>query len=78
MAIFNFTPVQRDHYRLGLPKAGVWAPVLNSDDPKYGGWGVEVSPVTAEQSPWGEYEFSGEFTLPPNSAVFFKRQTSHR
>ena len=78
VAIFNFTPVQRDHYRLGLPKAGVWAPVLNSDDPKYGGWGAEVLPVTAEQSPWGEYEFSGEFTLPPNSAVFFKRQASHR
>ena len=73
VAIFNFTPVQRDHYRLGLPKAGVWAPVLNSDDPKYGGWGVPVGPVKAEKSPWGECPFSAEFTLPPNSAMFFKR-----
>ena len=76
IGIFNFTPVQRDHYRIGLPKDGVYEPVLNSDAAEYGGWDVPLTPTTAEPSPWGEYQFSGEFTLPPNSAVFYKRRAA--
>ena len=78
VGIFNFTPVQREHYRLGLPKAGIWEPVLNSDDAKYGGWGVPIGPVKAEKSPWGDCQFSAEFLLPPNSAIFFKHTVPHK
>ena len=74
VGVFNFTPMQREHYRLGLPQDGVWEPVLNSDAAEFGGWGTPVPPVTAEASPWGECGYSGEFILPPNSAVFYQRK----
>ncbi len=36
----NFTPVVRTDYRLGVPVAGDWVEVLNSDETRYGGSGV--------------------------------------
>ena len=38
IGICNFCPVKREHYRNGLPKAGSYELVLNSDEKKYGGW----------------------------------------
>jgi len=78
IGICNFCPVKREHYRIGLPKAGAYELVLNSDDKKYGGWGTELPEVVAEESPWGEYQFSGEFTLPPLSVLFYKPKTKKR
>ena len=37
--ISNFTPVPRHGYRIGLPAAGVWREIFNSDAPAYGGSG---------------------------------------
>jgi 1,4-alpha-glucan branching enzyme len=39
-AIVNFTPVPRHGYRVGLPTAGAWREVLNSDAASYGGSNV--------------------------------------
>ena len=36
----NFTPIPRPSYRIGVPRAGFWAEVLNSDAADYGGSGV--------------------------------------
>ncbi|MFW6200544.1 MAG: 1,4-alpha-glucan branching protein GlgB, partial [Gemmatimonadota bacterium] len=50
-AVFNFTPVPRDNYRIGVPRGGVWREILNSDSESYGGSGkgnlgrVEAAPV---------------------------------
>ena len=73
----NFCPVHREHYCLGLPKAGWYVPVLNSDDPKYGGRGETLRPVRAIRKPWGKFQFSGEFDLPAMSAVFYKIQRTN-
>ncbi len=35
--IGNYTPVLRDHYRIGLPYAGYWQEILNTDATGYGG-----------------------------------------
>ena len=77
MGICNFCPVKREHYRLGLPKAGAWEPVLNSDEKKYGGWGTELPPVVAEKSPWGDLPYSAEFTLPPLSVLFYRKKKNN-
>jgi 1,4-alpha-glucan branching enzyme len=37
VALFNFTPVPRDGYRVGVPAAGSYAELLNSDAEAYGG-----------------------------------------
>ena len=36
----NFTPVPREHYRIGVPFGGRWIERLNSDAPQYGGSGI--------------------------------------
>lgn len=74
IAIFNFCPVLREDYRLGLPSRGVYVPLLNSDDTAFGGSGVSVGLVCAEPVPFRDYAFSGRFRLPPLSALYFRRQ----
>ena len=37
VAVANFTPVPREGYRLGLPRAGRWREILNTDAAAYGG-----------------------------------------
>jgi 1,4-alpha-glucan branching enzyme len=40
LVIGNFTPVERDGYRVGVPQAGHWAEVFNTNAEVYGGNGV--------------------------------------
>ncbi len=69
----NFTPVPRANYVIGVPRAGRWTELLNSDASRYGGagWGnfgtVEAAPFPAHGRP-----YSVTVTLPPLSAVFFR------
>jgi 1,4-alpha-glucan branching enzyme len=69
----NFTPVLRRNYRLGVPAAGYWREILNSDAPLYGGsgqgnmGGVVAAPVACH----GHFQ-SINVTLPPLGVVVFK------
>jgi 1,4-alpha-glucan branching enzyme len=73
LAAFNFTPIPREDWRLGVPAAGRWAERLNSDAAIYGGaglgnlGGVETEPVAAHG-----HAQSIRVTLPPLAAVFFE------
>jgi 1,4-alpha-glucan branching enzyme len=73
VVVCNFTPVPRLNYRVGVPAAGFWREILNSDAPIYGGsgmgnfGGVETSPI-----PWDEHSHSVMLQLPPLAAVFLK------
>jgi 1,4-alpha-glucan branching enzyme len=67
----NFSPVPRPDYRLGLPAAGRWQELLNTDSELYGGSGVgNLGGVVAEAKPWHEQPFSAEVTLPPLGVVW--------
>ena len=69
----NFSPVPRPQRRIGLPEAGTWDLVLNSDDPRFGGSGHEApTTVEAEEREWNGQPFSAEITLPPLGAVWFE------
>jgi 1,4-alpha-glucan branching enzyme len=73
LVILNLTPVPRGPYRLGLPVAGKWAEVLNSDADIYGGGNLgNLGGVTADETPSHGQAFSAEFTLPPLSVIAFK------
>jgi 1,4-alpha-glucan branching enzyme len=69
----NFTPVPRHNYRVGVPEAGFWEEVLNSDAALYGGsgqgnlGGIETVPIPYH----GRYH-SLNLTLPPLGVVFLK------
>src|SRR5262245_20762312 len=71
LAVFNFTPVPRESYRLGVPCGGRWTEALNGDAPVYGGsgWG-NLGGVEAAAEPWHGRPFSLSLTLPPLAAVF--------
>ena len=38
--VFNWTPVVRDGYRVGVPEGGAWRVVLNTDEQRWGGSGA--------------------------------------
>jgi len=70
-SVFNWTPVVRDHYRLGVPLAGEWRVRLNTDDRGYGGSGAGTSgAVTSDPIPAHGFIQSIAVTLPPLGALW--------
>jgi 1,4-alpha-glucan branching enzyme len=73
--VSNFTPVPRPGYRIGLPHAGVWREVLNTDATQYGGSGMgNRSEVHAEPVPAHGLPASAEIVAPPLATVYFEWQ----
>jgi len=66
LVVCNFTPMPRDNYIVGAPRAGRWRERLNSDAKEYGGSGIgnfgsiETSPLPAH----GQFH-SLSLRLPP-------------
>jgi 1,4-alpha-glucan branching enzyme len=73
VAILNATPVPRSGYRIGVPEAGAYREVFNSDADRYGGSNmgnmgeVRAAPVRHMGRP-----YSVELTLPPLAAIYLK------
>ena len=71
--ILNLTPVPRENYRIGLPKAGTLKEVFNSDDQKYFGTSnYKNTKLTSEEKEWNNREHSVELNLPPLGMLAFK------
>jgi 1,4-alpha-glucan branching enzyme len=69
----NLTPVER-RIRLGLPSAGHWAEVLNTDAALYGGGNRgNLGGVHTDTKPANGQNQSAEIVLPPLSTVFFRQ-----
>ena len=63
---FNFTPVPRENYRIGVPKPGFYREALNSDAGIYGGSNVgNQGGVEAEAVAWMNRPYSIPIALPP-------------
>ncbi len=72
LAVANFTPVVRQNYRIGVPFAGHWRELLNTDGKEYGGSGVgNLGGAWAEPTPWQNRPWSINVTLPPLGMIFF-------
>ena len=74
LVVHNFTPVLRSDYRVGVPEAGGWQVLLNSDDHAFAGSGVgsrgEIS--TEEQDSHGQ-PCSLRLDLPPLGTLILGR-----
>ncbi|GAA2062201.1 1,4-alpha-glucan branching protein GlgB [Leifsonia soli] len=71
--LFNFSGAPHDGYRIGLPFAGEWEELLNTDAEAYGGSGVgNLGSVTAVDEPWMGRRASAVLTLPPLGALWLK------
>ncbi|UCD06543.1 MAG: 1,4-alpha-glucan branching protein GlgB [candidate division WOR-3 bacterium] len=74
IVVANFTPVSRHEYRLGVPEAGFWRELLNSDAMEYGGsGGGNLGGVDAQVESCHGRRYSMVVTLPPLSVLLFKR-----
>ncbi|MBX3081171.1 MAG: 1,4-alpha-glucan branching protein GlgB [Anaerolineae bacterium] len=73
VAVLNFTPVVRYNHRIGVPQAGRYIELLNSDSAYYGGsnvgngGGLGSEPVTSHG-----FEHSLTLTLPPLGIILLK------
>ncbi|MGN6743710.1 MAG: 1,4-alpha-glucan branching protein GlgB [Amnibacterium sp.] len=77
-ALFNFSGRPVGDYRIGLPFAGTWEELLNSDAGEFGGSGVgNYGSVVAENEPSHGHPASVVLTLPPLGALYLrpKRRT---
>lgn len=71
--VFNFTPVPRYNYRIGVPRWGFYRETLNSDSERY--WGGNLGNfggVHADSVWWHGRPYSMSLTLPPLSGLVFK------
>ena len=69
----NFTPVPRYRYRIGVPAAGVYREIFNSDSAIFGGSNVgNGGAATAEPVPSHGRPASLSIVLPPLGVVVFK------
>jgi 1,4-alpha-glucan branching enzyme len=67
---FNFTPVPRENYRIGVPRAGFYREAINSDAELYGGSNVgNRGGVQSEPVSWMGRPNSIPMALPPLAGV---------
>jgi 1,4-alpha-glucan branching enzyme len=72
VAVTNFTPVPREGYRIGVPRAGTYVEALNTDAEHYGGSGVTNERRVAEPIGAHGKPYSFAFRLPPLATVIFR------
>jgi 1,4-alpha-glucan branching enzyme len=73
VVVFNFTPVPRSGYRIGVPEHCFYREMLNSDSRLYGGSDMGNSGgLHSDEIPWHGRPCSILVTLPPLSMVVFK------
>jgi len=66
VCVANFSAMPHMDYQLGLPLAGTWREVLNTDSSLYGGSGVgNMGVVHAIPKPWHGRPASASIVLPP-------------
>ncbi|HKJ88010.1 MAG TPA: 1,4-alpha-glucan branching enzyme, partial [Gammaproteobacteria bacterium] len=70
---FNFTPVPREAFRLGVPRGGHYRELISSDSAFYGGSDMgNGGGVTAVEEPWMGRPHSVSLTLPPLGGVLLR------
>jgi len=73
--VFNFTPVPRIGYRIGVPYQGFYRELMNSDAAYYGGSNMGLGGgVTADPRPWHNQPCSVSLVLPPLGLIVLKPQ----
>lgn len=77
ISIFNFTPVPREGYRIGVPENADYHIILNSDSEYYSGSNFnQQGKLHAEETPWSDRPFSITVNLPPLAGLVIKKATA--
>ena len=70
LVVANFTPAVRSGYRIGVPDAGPWIPLLESDDRDFGGSGVTNGTAETVEDPRHGFEWSIGVSIGPLAVSF--------
>ncbi len=72
MFIINMTPMKWENYKVGVPKKKKYKLLLNSDDVRFGGQGMEVpAEINSVKENCDYRDYSLTLDLPPYSALIF-------
>jgi 1,4-alpha-glucan branching enzyme len=72
LVVANMTPVPRDNYRLGVPRAGLWVETLNTNAKRYGGDGAgHAESLQTIPTKWDGRPHALDLNLPGMSTIFF-------
>jgi 1,4-alpha-glucan branching enzyme len=75
VVLCNFTPQYYEGFRVGIPSAGIYQEVFNSDLVEYGGSGKRnEGDLVSEEQAWQGQEFSLTIKVPPLAYVIFKKK----
>jgi 1,4-alpha-glucan branching enzyme len=73
VCLVNFAGIPHENYRIGLPRAGAWREVINTDADVYGGSGVgNLGIVRAQDVPYQGLPASAILRLPPLGALWLR------
>ena len=71
--VCNLTPVARHGYRIGLPHAGIWREILNTDAVVYGGSsGGNLGQIRAVSEASHGFNAMAEIMIPALASVYFE------
>ncbi len=73
MIVLNLTPQVLD-YTIGVNSGTSWEVILNSDDKKYGGSGVDAYIFKENHEPWMNRNQSISINLPPLAGIVLKQK----
>lgn len=75
VVICNFTPHYYEDYRIGVPCAGVYREILNSDNPEFGGSGkLNPGELQTEEMTMHGQPYSLVIQMPPLACVYLKKE----
>lgn len=75
LCVCNFTPVKRERYILGVPTAGEYYEILNTDTDSFGGSTEEgTKTYVAQRKQADGRKYAIELELPPLTAVYIRKK----
>ncbi|MFT6267802.1 MAG: 1,4-alpha-glucan branching enzyme [Alphaproteobacteria bacterium] len=76
IVVSNFTPSVHEHFRIGVPFAGKYKLILNTDEATFGGSGYKVKQtVKSDTNAANDLPNSIDIVVPPLATLFFKIST---
>jgi 1,4-alpha-glucan branching enzyme len=76
VCVANFAGTPHEGYRLGMPSAGTWTEVLNTDAAPYHGSGVgNLGSITAVEGDHHGQPAHADIVVPPLATVWFRKDS---
>ncbi|MCL2083118.1 MAG: 1,4-alpha-glucan branching protein GlgB [Oscillospiraceae bacterium] len=74
VCLFNFSPIDHNGFRLGVPASGKYREIFSSNQDSFGGWGATNGGVIkTEKTPCNDLGWSVSLNLPPFCALFLEK-----